>query len=351
MNKLILITTIVLIFGNLTKAQNKDTIINWLSLEEAQKKFVKKQKPIIVYFYSENSDSCNLMTNDTFGNKEVANYINILFYPIKINVNTKDSLKFFDGKYYKYSKKKKAHSFVTKMLGQNYTVPSMILFNKKAQGTLFAAYKSRDLIFPNLIYYSEQVDKSVEYEEFEKYYFKSYPPGQRQTMSRVNVKWKKTEEAIKSSLKDKKYIFLFFYYNYSVSSTVMSLKTFNNPKIAKYLNSAYNPVYISVTTKDTISAFGKKYVNKNKSHKFHQMPIDMLNGKMVFPAYLIISTEEIVKDGKKQKTFKLLDRVQLYKTPEQMEAILYYFAENKYKTMSWNDYISKFKSKMFVEKK
>ncbi|NPA44440.1 MAG: DUF255 domain-containing protein, partial [Chlorobi bacterium] len=81
-------------------SQNVKDSINWISIEEAGSKFLKVQKPIMIYFYKQDCDSCREQEKTTFSNPEVANYINILFYPVKINAETKDSLKFFDGKYY-----------------------------------------------------------------------------------------------------------------------------------------------------------------------------------------------------------------------------------------------------------
>ena len=64
------------------------------------------------------------MLNQTFGLKEVASYINALFYPIKIDIYSKNSITFFDGTIYKNTGKDGAvHEIVTKLLGENVQMP------------------------------------------------------------------------------------------------------------------------------------------------------------------------------------------------------------------------------------
>ena len=104
MKQIIYLSLLLLILENTLSQSNNDIIdtskVEWLSFEDALNKFEKKQKPIIIFFDNPDIDSSLLMLNNTFGNEEVSNYINILFYPIKINTYSKDSITFFDGKKY-----------------------------------------------------------------------------------------------------------------------------------------------------------------------------------------------------------------------------------------------------------
>ena len=75
----------------LTSAQNVaykhiDTSkVEWKSFEETNKLFTEKQKPVLLFMYNEEDDSSLIMLNQVFGLDEVANYINALFYPVKIS--------------------------------------------------------------------------------------------------------------------------------------------------------------------------------------------------------------------------------------------------------------------------
>jgi len=317
-------------------AQNKKDSIKWISIDDTKRFFESNQKPILFYFYHEKEDSCRLMSDSVFALKEVFDYINILFYPVKFNVESKEKITFFDGTVYENTGKYgKIHDFVIRMLGENPTFPSFVCFNREAAGTVYSGFRDRNHLFPMLIYYTEDAYKSLDYETFEKYYFKTFPPGTKQIVSKVLVKWKTFEEAEKETKLIPKKILVSIYANWRVSSTMMSLTTFNNPKIAKYLNEKYYSVNLDAQSKDTINAVGVKYINEGLLHGFHQLPIAMLEGKMIFPAFFILD-----------ENLKVLEKIQLYMTPEQIEPILYYFGEDAFKSGSWQDYKANFKSKL-----
>jgi len=341
MKSIIYIILLLLVFEN-SFSQNKIEIIDtskvkWLSFDTALKKFKEKQKPILIFFDNPDADSCNYMLNKTFGNKEVSEYINILFYPIKINTYTKDSITFFDGTVYINSGKNgEYHDIVAKLGALEVGFPSMLLFTKDAKGTLFNKFKDRDHIFPILIYYTEEVyNSTTAYEDFEKYYFKTYPPGKKQIMTRVLVKWKSFDEVMELNKTMPKKILINLYDNYSMSSTMMRLKTYNNPKIAAYLKEKFYSINLNVKSEEEINFLNKKFINENLPHKYHQLAISLLSGKMKFPAFVIFD-----------ENLKYLDKMQKYMTPEEFEPLIHFIGDDAYKTQKWTEYLKKFKNKL-----
>ncbi len=337
--KVIIFLLTVLFFhfsGNAQKFNNdKHTSkVNWKSIEEVQKLFAEKQKPVYIFLY-DNNDSSLLMLNQTFGLEEVANYLNILFYPVKLNIHSKDTIRFFDGKdYTNTGRNQDIHDLAFKLAGDTIPyAPSSVIFSREAVGSVYKGFKNRDHIFPMLIYYAENANKALPYSDYEKYYFKTYPPGKKQIMSRVLVKWKPIEEAFEMAKKSHKKIFVNLYNNYNISCTMMRLKTYNDPVIAKYLNEKFYPVNIDVKMKDTIHLFGQTFINENQAHGYHQLAISFLNGKMVFPAFLVFD-----ENG------KFLDKKQEYMTPETFEPLIHFVGDNAYKTQKWTEYLKNFKS-------
>ncbi len=339
MNKKAYILLIAVLFYNLSSAQNINKFIdtskvNWKSFEEVQKLFAEKQKPVYVFLYDKN-DSSQLMLNKTFGLEEVANYLNVLFYPIKLNIYTKDTIRFFDGQYYSNTGNNQGiHNLAFKLAGDTIPYsPTSVVFSREAVGSIYKGFKSRDSIFPILIYYAEDANKALPYQDFEKYYFKTYPPGRKQIMTRVLVKWKPIEEAFEMAKKTHKKIFVNLYNNYNISCTMMRLKTYNDPIIAKYLNEKFYPVNIDVKMKDTVHLFGQTFINENQAHGYHQLAISFLNGQMNFPAFLVFD-----ENG------KFLDKKQEYMTPETFEPLIKFVGDNAYKNQKWTDYLKNFKS-------
>ena len=340
MKTIVLVCFLYLTFSTFSQEnKSKNIEVNWLSFEEANKMFLKKQKPIMVFLYDKNKDSSSIMLNETFGLEEVANYVNILFYPIKLEIHSKDTISFFDGTKFSNTEKNGAvHDLAFKLSGGVPQSPSLVVFSKEAVGTVYPGFKDRDHIFPVLIYYSENAYKTTEYTEFEKYYLKTYPPGRKQIMTRVLVKWKTMEEAFELNKKNPKKIFINLYNNYNISCTMMSLKTFNNPKVAEYLNKNFYCVNFSVKTKDTIKIFDQIFINEEASHGYHQLAISFLSGKMNFPAFLIFDEKS-----------KSLDKKQEYMTPEVFEPIIKFVGSNAYKKQNWDNFIKSFTSTFFED--
>jgi thioredoxin-related protein len=314
-------------------AQTDTSKVKWLSFKETKAQFEKRQKPVLVYFYDNSDDSSRLMLNKTFGLQEVANYINILFYPVKLDIYSKDTVTFFDGaKFFNSGKNGKVHDIAVQLLGKEFTTPSIILFNRNAEGAVFQGFKDRNHIFPMLIYYAESVTKEVPYDKFEKQYFKAYPIGQKQIMTRVLVKWKTFNELPELMKKQPKKILINLYDNYSISSTMQRLKTYNNPIIAEYLNKHFYCLNLDAKSLDSIPFLGQTYINEKAAHGYHQLAIAMLGGKMQFPSFIILDENN-----------KLLDRFPGYKPPDDFEVLIHFIGEDAFKTSKWIDYKKDFK--------
>ncbi len=320
-------------------SQTDTSKVNWMSFEEAKSLFEKRQKPVLVYFYDSKGDSSKLMLNATFGLQEVASYVNILFYPVKLDIHSQDTVTFFDGtKFYNSGKNGKVHDIVVKLLGNQFSIPSMILFNKQAQGSAYQGFKDRNHIFPVLIYYAESLTNPIAYDKFEKYYFKTYPVGQKQIMTRVLVKWKTFNELPELMKTRPKKILVNLYDNYNISSTMQRLKTYNNPTIAKYLNEHFYCTNLDVKAQDSINFLGQTYINEKAAHGYHQLAIAMLNGKMQFPSFIVIDENS-----------KLLDRFFGYMPPDDFEVLIHFIGDNAYKNKKWDDYKANFKGSFIEE--
>jgi thioredoxin-related protein len=149
------------------------------------------------------------------------------------------------------------------------------------------------------------------------------------------VKWYSLEEALKMNKVHPRKIMINWYANWNISSMLMYANTFNNPAIAAFINKNYYPVRIDATTTDTLNVFGQKFINENKQHPYHQLAVAMLEGKMIFPATLFLDENN-----------KLIDRMQIFLTSENLQPILNYYGGNVYRTTKWADYLKTYKSQM-----
>jgi len=68
--------------------------INWVSFEEAQELTKKEPRKIIMDVYTTWCGPCKMLDKNTFGNKDVADYINKNFYAVKFNAEGNDEVQY-----------------------------------------------------------------------------------------------------------------------------------------------------------------------------------------------------------------------------------------------------------------
>ena len=150
------------------------------------------------------------------------------------------------------------------------------------------------------------------------------------------VKWYTIEEAIKLNEKNPKKIFIDVFTDWCGWCKTMDKNTFSNPVIADYLNKYYYPVKFNAESKQDITYKGTVYKNKGtQARSPHDLAAALLNGQLSYPSVVFMDGES-----------KALTAVPGYRTPADIEPILVFFAEDHYKTTKWEDFMTKFVSKL-----
>ncbi len=66
--------------------------VSWYSLKEGLKKAKEENKPIVIYITSKHCQYCKKMDRTTFQDKQVIDYLEKHFVPIKVEKSSKDGL-------------------------------------------------------------------------------------------------------------------------------------------------------------------------------------------------------------------------------------------------------------------
>ncbi len=141
MKKILLIMALVMA-GSVTAQK-----INWMTMNEALAAQKENPRKILMDVYTNWCGPCKLMDRNTFGNKDVAAFINENYYPVKFNAEGTEEITYQDYTYtnpnYQEGRKGRnsVHFFADALRIQGY--PSIVFF--KEDGGLIQAitgYKS-----------------------------------------------------------------------------------------------------------------------------------------------------------------------------------------------------------------
>ncbi len=322
-----ILSVIALVFLTIITNAQDTSKVNWLSFDQVRKMFYSRPKSILIWIYDDNCDSCTLMLNKTFGNKEVADYINALFYPIKFKASTDDTVTFFNGQKFVHLPGQPFHQLAYSLMSDSVYFPALVVFDTKAHGRVFYGYQDRDHIFSILIYYAENVYVSTPFEDWQKIYFKAYPPGRQQIITRLFIHWIPLDQLEEKMKQQPRKIFVDVYDRYNVADNVMRLRVYNLPPIARYLNQHFYPVTVEARSSDTLIFNGKKYPPSDK-YPYNTLAIDLLGGRMTFPTFLILDTN-----------YKMLDMERVFLMPDVFYKIITYFGGDFYKSQSFKQYL------------
>ena len=87
-------------------AQKHKGPINWISIEQASDLYQQNPKPLFIDVYTDWCGWCKRMDASTFQDASIAQYLNSNFYPVKLNAESSDSLRFMGKTYYNTQQKK-----------------------------------------------------------------------------------------------------------------------------------------------------------------------------------------------------------------------------------------------------
>ncbi|WP_046756532.1 thioredoxin family protein [Kordia jejudonensis] len=131
MKNIIALLSILLVSITTVNAQK----INWVTMEEATELMKKEPRKVIMDVYTTWCGPCKMLDKNTFGNPDVAKYINENYYAIKFNAEGDKSITYegntFTNPNYDPAKKKRRnaqHQFARYLSVRAY--PTMVFFDE-----------------------------------------------------------------------------------------------------------------------------------------------------------------------------------------------------------------------------
>jgi thioredoxin-related protein len=115
---------------------------------------------------------CKMMSANTFGNENIAKYLNEHFYPVKFNAETFDSVA-FNGYVFKNKNapgtSRPVHDFAVSILDSKLVYPSIVFLNEQIQRIqVVTGYYQPPQFEPIMKFFGSGKYKDTKYEDFQK---------------------------------------------------------------------------------------------------------------------------------------------------------------------------------------
>jgi thioredoxin-related protein len=160
-----------------------------------------------------------------------------------------------------------------------------------------------------------------------------------QQKTEKKVKWYTLKEALELNKKAPKKIMIDLYTDWCGWCKKMDAETFENPVIAAYLNTNFYPVKFNAEGSDSVEFAGYKFGNTSAGGRStHQFAVALFQAQKVDPGYpsIVYITENL----------QLIGVMPGFLNPVQIEPILNFIVEDKFKSTSLDDYKKTFVSKI-----
>jgi thioredoxin-related protein len=328
MKTFLLIIFCSILLQNKTFAQSEDGLVKWLSIKEAQELNKTQAKPFLIDVYTDWCGWCKHMMKTTYSNPNIAGYVNLHFYPVKFNAETKDTIE-YNGKIYKPTSPnpKTPHELAIKFLGTSLSYPSTIFVSNNFEFNLLSqGFLEEKKIEPLLIYTVENVFKSANYEDFASQFEHTFYDT---IFNKGVLKTYTLKEIEKLQKKNPRKILVNISAGFCNACKVESATTLKDSTIAAYINKNYYLINFDAESNDTIVFKGEKcFKTLLNGYPLHTFALKATNNRLQFPSIAVLDDKE-----------NTLDALNSFLTPKTLLPILKYYAEDKFKTTPWQDYI------------
>jgi thioredoxin-related protein len=142
--------------------------IHWLSFEEAVAQNDVMPKKIFIDVYTDWCGWCKKMDASTFQHPVIKQLMSKYFYAVKLNAETKDTIRFRDQIFTADAKPKAPNTLAVSLLNGKMSYPTTV-FMDGAYGILspVPGFLSADVLEKILVFYGEDHYKSVSWENFQ----------------------------------------------------------------------------------------------------------------------------------------------------------------------------------------
>jgi thioredoxin-related protein len=129
--------------------------IRWMGFEEAVRKSESEKKKIFIDVYTDWCGWCKRMDATTFKNDTVIDYLNQHFHAVKLNAESRDTIRFRD-QVFVFRPEYKANEIALSLLSGKMGYPSFVVLDENfSMLNVLAGYQTPEQLLPALQHFAE----------------------------------------------------------------------------------------------------------------------------------------------------------------------------------------------------
>ena len=123
---LVILSVFMLGFSSADKPAPASEKLAWMTLAEAREAMAKEKRPILIDLYTDWCGWCKVMDKKTYTNPRVIAYLQSHFYPVKLNAETKESLR-WNEKTYNFNAANRTNDFALYLTYGRLSYPTTVI--------------------------------------------------------------------------------------------------------------------------------------------------------------------------------------------------------------------------------
>lgn len=142
--------------------------IKWMSFTEAVSLSEKQPKKIFIDVFTKWCGWCKRMDATTFDDPSVSAYMNQHYYAVKLDAETKDTIRFQD-KVFVFKPEYKSNEIAVSLLNGQMSYPTVVYLDEKfSMLGPSPGYQTKEQLLPQLKFFAENVYRDKTWEVYQK---------------------------------------------------------------------------------------------------------------------------------------------------------------------------------------
>jgi thioredoxin-related protein len=139
--------------------------LKWMTIEDVTTGLQKEKRPVLIDLYTDWCGWCKVMDKKTYHNKNVSEYVQQKFYPVKFDAEGRKDIT-WNGRTYSFNTRNKAHDFAIYLTNGELSFPTTVFIPVNGEPQAIPGYLAPNEFELLAKYFGEGKFGKVPFEEY-----------------------------------------------------------------------------------------------------------------------------------------------------------------------------------------